>query len=165
MASSSNTRPLSQDKLLKGHPNQRIFVLNPTDPKNPLAKQLQFFSKYEPLNHKGAVPVAIHNGIWHQLINPENPALGEPYPVVHEHNLEEQQTAKGGSIPKSEDDIHKDVQRVLDQSIRWSPVAPNAIIPPRRGLLLEPREMSITITTPAKTIGYTTTPVSQERVK
>jgi hypothetical protein len=141
MASSSNARPLLQDELLKGRPNQRIFVLDPTDPKNLSAKQLQFFSKYEPLNHKGAVPVAIHNGIWHQLINPENPVLGEPYPVVHEHDLKEQQTVKGGSIPKSEDDIHKDIQRVLDQSIKRSPVALNAIIPPRRELLLEPREL------------------------
>jgi hypothetical protein len=151
--------------LLKGCPNQRIFVLNPTDLKNPSAKQLQFFSKYEPLNHKGAVPVAIHNRIWHQLTNPENPALGEPYPVIHEHDLEEQQTAKGGSIPESEDDIHEDIQRALDQSIRQSPVTPNAIIPPRRGLLLEPWEMSTITTTPAETIGYTMAIMSQERVK
>jgi hypothetical protein len=79
--------------------------------------------------------------------------------------LEEQQTAKGGSIPESEDDIHKDVQKALDQSIRRSPVAPNTIVPPRRGLLLEPRDMSITTTTPAETIGYTAAPASQEWVK
>jgi hypothetical protein len=151
--------------LLKGRPNRRIFVLDPTNPKNPSAKQLQFFSKYEPLNHKGAVPVAIHNRIWHQLTNPENPTLGEPYPVIHEHDLEEQQTTKGGSIPELEDDIHEDVQKALDQSIRRSPVAPNTIIPPRRGLLLKPREMSITTTTPAETIGYTMATASQERVK
>jgi hypothetical protein len=52
------------------------------------------------------------------LTNPENPTLDESYPVVHEHDLEEQQTTKGGSIPKSEDDIHEDVQKALDQSIR-----------------------------------------------
>jgi hypothetical protein len=148
--------------LLKGRPNQRIFVLDPTDPKNPSAKQLQFFSKYKPLSHNRAVPVAIHNGIWHQLTNPKNPTLGEPYPIVHEHDLEEQQAVKGGSIPESEDDIHEDIQKALDQSIRRSPVPPNAIIPPRRGLLLEPREMSMTTTTPAETIGYTTAPASQE---
>jgi hypothetical protein len=117
MASSSSARPLSQDELLKGHPNRRIFVLDPTDLKNLSAKQLQFFSKYEPLSHNGAVPVAIHNGIWHQLANPKNPTLGEPYPIVHKHDLEEQ-TRKGESIPESEDDIHEDVQRALDQSIR-----------------------------------------------
>jgi hypothetical protein len=104
--------------LLKGCPNRRIFILDPTNLKNPLAKQLQFFSKYEPLSHNGAVPVAIHNGIWHQLADPRNPTLGKPYPIIHEHDLEEQQTAKGGSIPESEDDIHEDVQKALDQSIK-----------------------------------------------
>jgi hypothetical protein len=98
------------------------------------------------------------------LANPKNPTLGEPYPAVHEHDLEEQ-TRKGGSIPDSEDNIHEDIQRALDQSIRQSPVAPNAIIPPRVGLLLEPREMSTTTMTPAETIGYTKAPASQEWVK
>jgi hypothetical protein len=82
-------------------------------PKNPSIKQLQFFSKYEPLSYNGAIPVAIHNGIWHQLANPKNSTLGEPYPIVHEHDLEEQ-VRKGGSITDSEDDIHKDVQKALD---------------------------------------------------
>jgi hypothetical protein len=137
MASSSSTKSLTQEELLQERPNQRIFVLKPTDPKNPLTKQLQFFSKYEPLSYNRAILVAIHNGIWHQLANPKNPTLGEPYPVIHEHDLEEQ-VGKGGSIPDSEDNIHEDVQKALDQNIRQSPVALNAIIPPRIGLLLEP---------------------------
>jgi hypothetical protein len=131
------------------------------DLKNPSTKQLQFFSKYEPLSHNGAIPVTIHNGIWHQLANPRNPMLGKPYPVAHKHNLEEQ-AAKGGSIPDSEDDIHEDIQKALDQSIKQSPVAPNAITPPRIGLLTEPREMSATTMTPAETVGYIKTPASQE---
>jgi hypothetical protein len=160
-ASSSTSRPLTQEELLQGHPNQRIFVLDPTDPKNPLTKKLQFFSKYEPLSYNRAIPVAIHNGIWHQLANPKNPILGEPYPVIHEHDLEEQ-AGKGRSIPNSEDNIHEDVQRALDQSIRQSPVALNAIILPRIGLLLEPQEMSATATTSTKTVGYIKSPVNQE---
>jgi hypothetical protein len=136
-ASSSNTRPLTQEELLQGRPNQRIFILEPTDPKNPSMKQLQFFSKYKPLSYNGAIPVTIHNGIWHQLANPKNPTLGEPYPIVHEHDLEEQ-ARKGRSIPDSEDDIHEDIQKALDQSIRQSLIAPNAVILPRIGLLLEP---------------------------
>jgi hypothetical protein len=63
MASSSSTRPLTQEELLQGRPNQRIFVLEPTDPKNPSTKQLQFFSKYEPLSYNRAIPVTIHNRI------------------------------------------------------------------------------------------------------
>jgi hypothetical protein len=39
MASNSN-QPLTQEELLKGCPNRRIFVLKPNDPKNPLAKKL-----------------------------------------------------------------------------------------------------------------------------
>jgi hypothetical protein len=161
MASSSSTRPLTQEELLQGHPNRRIFILKPTDPKNPSTKQLQFFSKYEPLSYNGAIPVAIYNGIWHQLANPKNSTLGEPYPVVHEHNLAEQ-VEKGKSVPNSEDNIHEDVQKALDQSIRQSPIAPNAVIPPRIGLLLKPREMSATTMTPAETVGYIKTPASQE---
>jgi hypothetical protein len=157
-------RPLTQEELLQGCPNRRIFVLEPADPKNPSTKQLQFFSKYEPLSYNGAIPVAIHNGIWHQLANPKNPMLGEPYPIVHEHDLEEQ-VEKGKSIPDSEDDIHEDVQKALDQSIRQSPIAPNVVILPRIGLLLELQEMSTTTTTPAKTVGYIKTLASQERVK
>jgi hypothetical protein len=147
--------------LLQGHLNRRIFILEPTDLKNPSTKQLQFFSKYEPLSYNRAIPVAIHNGIWHQLANPKNPTLGEPYPIVHEHNLEEQ-AGKGRSIPNSEDDIHEDVQKALDQSIRQSSIAPNAVILPRIGLLLELREMSTTMMTPAETVGYIKTPASQE---
>jgi hypothetical protein len=98
------------------------------------------------------------------LANPKNPILGEPYPVIHEHNLEEQ-TEKGKSIPDSEDDIHKDVQKALDQSIRQSPITPNTIIPPRIGLLLNQQEMSATTTTPAETVGYIKSPANQEQVK
>jgi hypothetical protein len=117
MASSSSTRPLTQEELLQGHPNRRIFVLDPTDSKNPSMKQLQFFSKYKPLSYNRAIPVTIHNGIWHQLANPKNPTLGKPYPIVHKHDLEEQ-ARKGGSIPNSEDNIYEDIQKALDQSIR-----------------------------------------------
>jgi hypothetical protein len=162
MASSSNSsRPLTQEELLQGCLNRRIFILEPTDPKNPSAKKLQFFSKYKPLSYNGAVPVAIHNGIWHQLAKPKNPMLGKPYPIIHKHDLEEQ-TEKGKSIPDSEDDIHENVQKALDQSIRQSPVAPNAIIPPRIGLLLNQKEMSATTTIPAKTVGYIKPPTNQE---
>jgi hypothetical protein len=126
-----------------------------------LTKKLQFFLKYEPLSYNGAIPVAIHNGIWHQLANPKNPILGEPYPIIYKHNLEEQ-AGKGESIPNSEDDIHKDIQRALDQSIRQSPVAPNAIIPPRIGLLLKQQEMSATATTLTETVGYIRSLANQE---
>jgi hypothetical protein len=129
-------------------------------------KKLQFFSKYEPLSYNGAIPVTIHNGIWHQLANLKNPTLGEPYPVIHEHDLEAQQEkGKGKSIPESEDDIEEDVQKALDQSIRKSPIALNTIIPPRIGLLLNQPEMSTTTTTPAETIGYIKSPTNQEWVK
>jgi hypothetical protein len=72
---------------------------------------------------------------------------------------------KGKSIPESEDDIHKNVQKALDQSIRQSPIAPNAIIPPRIGLLLDQQEMSTTMTTPAETVGYIKSLANQEQVK
>jgi hypothetical protein len=124
-------------------------------------KKLQFFSKYEPFSYNGVIPVTIHNGIWHQLANLKNPMLGEPYPVIHKHDLEEQM-GKGKSIPDSEDDIHEDVQKALDQSIRQSPIAPNAIIPPRIGLLLDQQEMSTTTTIPVETVGYIKSPANQE---
>jgi hypothetical protein len=93
------------------------------------------------------------------LANPKNPTLGKPYPVIHKHNLEEQ-TGKGKSVPGSEDDIHEDIQKALDQSIRQSPIALNTIIPPRIGLLLNQQEISITATTPAETVGYIKPPAN-----
>jgi hypothetical protein len=125
-------------------------------------KKLQFFSKYEPLSYNGAIPVTIYNGIWHQLANPKNPALGEPCPAIYKHDLEAQkEKGKGKSIPKSKDDIEEDIQKALDQSIKKSPVTPNTIILPRIGLLLDQPDMSATTTTLAETVGYTlTTPTS-----
>jgi hypothetical protein len=163
MASNSNW-PLTQEELLKGCPNRRIFVLKLNDPKNLSAKKLQFFSKYEPLSHNRALPVTIHNRIWHQLANPKNPMLGEPLLAIHKHDLKiQEEKGKGKSIPESEDSIKEDVQKALDQSIRKSPIAPNAIIPPRIGLLLNQPEMSTTTTAPTKTVGFTLMiPVSQE---
>ena len=155
---SSAIRPLTQEKLLKGWPNQRIFTLEANDPKNPSNKKLQFFSKYGLLNHKGALPVAIHNGVWHQLVNPKEPALGEPLLSIHKYDIDIQlNKGKGKSIPESEDDITEDVQKALDQTIRQSPVAPNAIMAPWAGLLLNLPEMSTTTTTPVKVCAEPTT--------
>jgi hypothetical protein len=93
--------------------------------------------------------------------------LGEPLLVIHKHDVKTQEEkGKGKSIPESEDDIEEDVQKVLDQSIRKSPIAPNAIIPPRIGLLLNQSEMITTTMASTETVGFTLmTPASQEWVK
>ncbi len=71
----------------------------------------------------------LHDGIWHQLTKEFR--LANATPGIH--NYDEQSTAskeKAKSHPDTEDDIDESVQKAIDQSIRESPIAPNAILPP-----------------------------------
>src|SRR5260370_15037981 len=64
-----------------------------------------------------------------------------------------------------EDDIDESPQKAIDQSIRESPLAPNAILPPCKALILDIPDMSTTIA-PTETVGFTVvTPSKEEHVK
>src|SRR5258708_14142758 len=81
------------------------------------------------------------------------------------HGYDEQSDVskeKGKSLPDTEEDIDETLQKAINLSIRESPLVPNAILPPRRGLLLEEPEMSTT-TAPTETVGFTTTAPTQEQ--
>src|SRR5258708_36342168 len=87
-------------------------------------------------------------------------------PTVHDYD-EQSGTSKGKekSLPDTKDDIDEVVQGAINLSIRESPLAPNTILPPRRGLILETSEMSTT-TAPVETVGFTVAaPTKEERVK
>jgi hypothetical protein len=76
--------------------------------------------------------------------------------VIHKHDINTQtEKGEGKSIPESEDNIKENIQKVLDQSIRKSPVALNTIIPPRIELLINQPKMSATTTASTKTVGFT----------
>src|SRR5260370_30624542 len=161
----SDTKPpLTQEELLVGKPNRRIFTLERDDPRNPSERALQFFSTYEPIRVGGALPVTLYKGVWHQILKEftiANAAL-----TIHDYD-EQSSTSKekGKSLTDTEDDIDESIQKAIDQSIRESPLAPNTILPPRRGLLLDTTKMSTT-TAPTETVGFTVaTPSKEECVK
>src|SRR5258708_10528804 len=162
MANSHEGR-LMLEELLNGRPNSRIFILDADNPRNPAKRKLQFFSVYSPIRVGGALPVTLYNGIWHQLTKEFQ--LANAAPGIH--NYDEQSTIGKGkekSLPNTEDDIDESLQKAIDQSIRESPVVPNAILPPRHGLLLDIPTMSTTMA-PTETVAFTTTaPTKEERI-
>ncbi len=161
---STEDQPLTQEELLVGKPNSRVFTLDHDDPRNPAGRTLQFFSTYYPIRVGGALPVTLHNGLWHQISKEFK--LTNTAPAIH--NYDEQSSTskeKGKSLPDTEDDIDELVQKAIDQSIRESPLTPNAILPPRKALLLNLPNMSTT-TAPTETVGFTAAaPGKEECIK
>ena len=126
---SSHEEPLTQEELLNGKPNSRVFTLNANDSRNLAKWKLQFFSVYSPIRVGGALPITLYDGVWHQLTKEFR--LANPAPGVHDYN--EQSTTskeKVKSLPDTEDDIDESIQKAIDQSIRQSPLALNTILPP-----------------------------------
>ncbi len=126
---SSHEEPLTQEELLHRRPNSRVFTLNANDSRNPAKHKLQFFLVYSPIRVGGALPITLYNGVWHQLTKEFQ--LANAAPGVH--NYDEQSTTskeKAKSLPDTEEDINESLQRVIDQSIRQSLLAPNTILPP-----------------------------------
>src|SRR5713226_9023776 len=160
MTASNTDQPLTQEELLVGKPNSRVFVLEKDDPRNPAGKALQFFSTYDPIRVGGALPVMLHKGVWHQIS--KEFTIANAAPTIHDYN-EQSSTSKekGKSLPDTEDDIEESLQKAINLSIRESPLAPNAIRPPRKGLLLDEPEMS-TVTAPTETVGFMATAPTQE---
>src|SRR5258707_11542234 len=106
----------------------------------------------------------LYKGIWHQIS--KEFTLANTAPTIHDYD-EQSSTSKekGKSLTDTEDDINESIQKAIDQSIRESPLAPNAILPPCRGLLLNTMKMSTTIA-PTETVGFTVaTPSKEECVK
>src|SRR5260370_4547057 len=161
----SDTKPpLTQEELLVGKPNRRIFTLERDDPRNPSERALQFFSTYEPIRVGGALPVTLYKGVWHQISKEftiANAAL-----TIHDYDEQSSVSkGKGKSLPDTEDNIEESLQKAINLSIRESPLAPNAILPPRKGLILNTFEMSTT-TAPTETVGFTTVaPTKEECVR
>jgi hypothetical protein len=83
MASSEEYYLLDQE-LLFNRPNSRIAVIQPG--KNDTNSEVPFlvFCNNDKLNLKGAIPIVLHNGIWHRF-KPSKKAhtLGELLPSIH----------------------------------------------------------------------------------
>src|SRR5229473_8219658 len=161
---SKTDKPLTQEELLIGKPNSRVFTLDQNDSRNPAGWTLQFFSAYDPIRVGGALPVTLYKGVWHQIS--KEFTIANAAPTIHEYD-EQSSTSKGKekSLPDTEDDIEELLQKAINLSIRESPLAPNAVLPLRKGLILDEPNMSTT-TAPVETVGFTTTtPTKDERVK
>ena len=101
--------------------------------------------------------------MWHQLTNPKEPQLGTPMTSIHNYDIKSDTSkGKGKSLPNTEDDINESLQKVIDQSIRESPLAPTALLPPRAALILDIPPMSMTTMAPTETVGFTVVAPTQE---
>ena len=157
-------QPLTQEELLVGRPNKRVFTLNQDDSRNPIGRTIQFFSVYDPIRVGGALSVTLYNGVWHQIT--KDFTLANAAPAIYDYD-EQSDTSKekGKSLPDTEDDIDESIQKVIDQSIRESPLVPNAVLPPCKGLFLDIPKMSTT-TAPTETVGFMImAPSKEERIK
>src|SRR5258708_4054942 len=167
MTASNTDQPLTQEELLVGKPNSRVFILEKDNPRNLAGKALQFFSTYDPIRVGGALPVTLHKGVWHQIS--KEFTIANAAPTIHDYD-EQSSTSKekAKSLPDTKDNIYESLQKAINLSIRESPLAPNAILPPRRGLILDTSEMS-TVTAPVETVGFMVTaptaPTQEQRVK
>src|SRR5229473_4008997 len=125
---SKTDKPLTQEELLIGKPNSRVFTLNQNDSRNPAGWALQFFSTYDPIRVGGALPVTLYNGVWHQIS--KEFTLANAAPAIHDYDEQSDVSKeKGKSLTDTEDDIDETLQKVINLSIRESPLAPNAILP------------------------------------
>ena len=123
MASKAD-QPLTQEELLIGKPNSRVFTLDWDDSRNPAGRMLQFFSTYDPIRVGGALPVTLYNGIWHQIS--KDFKLANAAPTIHNYDKQSNTSKeKGRSLPDTEDNINESLQKAIDQSIRESPIIPN----------------------------------------
>src|SRR5260370_3335247 len=137
-----------------------VFILEKDDSRNRAGKALQFFSAYDPIRVGGALPVMLYKGVWHQIS--KEFTIANAAPAIHDYDKQSSVSkGKGKSLPNTEDDIEESVQKAINLSIRESPLVPNAILPPRKGLLLDTSEMSTT-TAPTETVAFTTVPPTKE---
>ena len=149
---SSQEEPLTQEELLTGKPNSRVFTLDTNNSRNPVGRKIQFFSAYSPIRVGVALPIMLYKGVWHQISR--DLRLGNTAPGVHDYDEQsETSKGKGKSLPDTEDDIDKSLQKAIDQSIRESPLAPNAILPPQHALILDIPSMSTT-TAPTEMVAF-----------
>src|SRR5260370_1223891 len=129
MTASKTDQPLTQEELLVGKPNSRVFVLEKDDPRNPARKALQFFSTYDPIRVGGALPITLHKGVWHQIS--KEFTIANAAPTIHDYD--EQSDASRGkekSLPDAEDNIEESLQKAINLSIRETPFPPSADIRP-----------------------------------
>src|SRR5260370_19873368 len=101
---SGTDQPLTQEELLVGRPNSRVFTLDQHDPRNPAGRMLQFFSMYNPIRVGGALPVTLYKGIWHQIS--KEFALANTAPTIHDYDKQSSTSKeKGKSLTNTEDNI------------------------------------------------------------
>src|SRR5216684_6606780 len=81
---SKTDQPLTQEELLVGRPNSRVFTLNQNNSRNPAGRTLQFFSVYDPIRVGGALPVTLYNGLWHQIS--KEFTLANAALAIHDYN-------------------------------------------------------------------------------
>src|SRR5229473_5568369 len=81
---SKEDQPLTQEELLIGKPNSRVFTLDQNDSRNPAGRTLQFFSAYSPVRVGGALPVTLYKGVWHQISKEFK--LANPAPTIHNYD-------------------------------------------------------------------------------
>src|SRR5258707_2102164 len=112
---SKTDQPLTQEELLVGKPNSRVFTLGKDNSRNPSGRALQFFSTYDPIRVGGALPVTLYNGIWHQIS--KEFTIANAAPTIHDYDEQSDVSKeKGKSLTDTEDDINESLQKVIDRA-------------------------------------------------
>src|SRR5258708_26319505 len=91
---SSQEGTLTQEELLTGKPNSRVFTLDTNNPRNPVGRKIQFFSIYSPIRVGGALPITLYNGVWHQIS--KELKLGNTAPGDHDYDEQSKTTKEKG---------------------------------------------------------------------
>src|SRR5258708_7880655 len=102
----------------------------------------------------------LYNGVWHQLTKEFR--LANAAPGVHNYDKQSDTSKeKAKSLLDTKDDIDESVQKAIDQSIRQSLLAPNAILLPQHALILDTPTMSTTAA-PTEMAAFTMTAPTKE---
>src|SRR5260370_35789228 len=81
---SRTDQPLTQEELLIGKPNSRVFTLDQNDSRNPAGWTLQFFSTYDPIRVGRELPVTLHKREGNQI--PKEFMLTSASPTMHNYS-------------------------------------------------------------------------------
>src|SRR5712672_2037096 len=83
-------KPAQLRLCLRFRPNRRVVRIETYNSYNKKGKPFQVLCKDKTLNHKGATPVTIYEGVWWYLKKGSSKtefALSEPVPSLHDFDL------------------------------------------------------------------------------
>src|SRR6266566_6272994 len=94
---------LSTEELLIGKPNSRILKVEAYVSGNKLGRPFLTFAVMDELKLDKSIPVVLKNGVWHNLIIKDKRGYAhQPYPSVHDYDLQEHTRQKSRDFETAE---------------------------------------------------------------